>query len=274
MTVRQAPLAHATRVACATLLLLATAAIAASPDAKPAALPTILKCTPDDLNAASVSLDASGTPVQASLYLASGTHECGLLTTGAATVQPDGAWRFDWNDRDSNERYRLTVRRAGADGYTLSVDPRRCGTLQLPPTVTVAPKAKGCKVAIDRDLAFTQFWRDLRDAVKRRDGDQLERLSLPKLEFAEGPDLMTAPASLLRGGAACMDIVVGPTSGRKLGPLLQANETPRLDSPPWSRDGENRISVDDAITVAWTKAGWRLESLNASRSVFSQCKAR
>lgn len=259
-------------LALAGLLPLAHAASPAKPAAA-APLPTLLRCAPDDLNAASVSLDASGTPLQASLYLASGTHECGLVTDGPATAQPDGAFRFDWNDRDAHQRYRLTVRRAG-DAYTLSVDPRRCGTLELPATVTVAPKAKGCKVAVDRDFAFTQFWRELRDAVKRRDGEQLQRLSLPQLQFAEGSDVMTAPAAILRGGAGCVDDVVAATSGRKLGQMLQANETPRLDSPPWSRQGDARVSVDDAITVAWTKAGWRLEYFNASRDVFSKCKAR
>ncbi|MBO9685990.1 MAG: hypothetical protein J7598_05205 [Mitsuaria chitosanitabida] len=234
--------------------------------------PTRLQCAPDDLNHASVSVDAAGVPVQASIYLAAGTHECGLTTAGAALAQPDGAWRFEWRDQDQgDQRYRLTVRRAGADGYTIATEPRRCGTLELPASVTLSPKGKGCQASVDRALAFVPFWRDLREAVARRDGERLQQLALPQLLFAEGPDLMKAPAALLRGGAACIDIVTTPTSGKRLGQLLRTIEVPRLDGPPFEFDGKSSVSVDGAMTALWTTAGWRIESFNASRGVFSQC---
>jgi len=237
-------------------------------------LPTQWVCHPSEALTASVSRDAAGTPLGAGVFATSGTHECGLQTQGAGTAQPDGAVRFEWTDAETgNTRYRATVKRVGLDGYTLAIDPARCGTQVLPATVSVAAKGKGCQSRVDRDGAFVLFWRQLRDALTKRDGDMLQRLSLPQLEFSEGPDYMKAPSSIIRNAAACMPDVTTSDGSSDLGKLLKATDTPRLDMPPLSRVDESSVSAGNAFTARWTPQGWRLESFNASRAVFAKCKA-
>lgn len=265
------PLAMTPRAALRGLILMAPLLAAAQVSKEP--LPTQLVCRASETLSTNVSHDGAGTPLAAGVYATSGTHECGVQTQGPASPQADGAWRFEWSDEvEGNTHYRATVRRTGADGYALALEPARCGTLTLPATATLSPKGKGCETRVDRDGAFVQFWRQLRDAVSRRDGEQLQRLSLPQLQFAEGPDLMKAPASIIRNAAPCL-ATVPTTDGRSdIGKLLAATDTPRLDMPPLSRRGDSRISAGRAMTALWTPQGWRLESFNADRATFSECK--
>ena len=237
------------------------------------ALPTLLACRPSENLSANVSHDGAGTPLGAGIYATSGTHECAVQTQGTASAQADGSWRFEWTDEvEGNTRYRATVRRAGPDGYALALEPARCGTLALPVTATLSPKAKGCESRVDRDGAFALFWRQLRDAVSRRDGELLQRLSLPQLLFVEGPDLMKAPAAVIRNAAPCLATVTTTDGRSDIGSMLKATDTPRLDMPPLSRRGDSRISAGQAMTALWTPQGWRLESFNADRASFSGCK--
>ncbi|MDR7270919.1 hypothetical protein J2X20_003577 [Pelomonas saccharophila] len=233
--------------------------------------PTLRVCQASDNLTVSISHDASGTPVGAGISATSGTHECDVQTQGQASAQPDGSWRFDWADGIETRRYRATVRRAG-DAYTLALEPARCGTLALPATATLpARRGQGCESRVDRDAAFVQFWQQLREAVAGRDGDMLQRLSLPQLFFSEDPDVK-APAAIIHNAAPCLAIVTTTDGRSDIGRLLQSIATPRLDMPPLSRRGENRVSAGDAMTVLWTPKGWRLEWFNASRAVFSGCK--
>lgn len=234
--------------------------------------PTQLVCRVGDALTASVSHDRAGTPLAAGLGATSGTHECDVQTQGPARAA-DGGWRFEWTDAvNGDTRYGATVRRAGPGGFTLALQPAQCGTLALPATVTLTPGAAGCQTRTDRGAAFVQFWRQLRDALARRDGARLQRLALPQPSFIEGPDLMKAPAALLRQGAACL-AGVPTTDGRSdLGRVLQAGDSPRLDVPPLSRRGDERVSIGGALTARWTAQGWRIESLNADRASFTGCQ--
>lgn len=257
------------------LLAVALLAIAAGAGAQVSkqAPPTQLVCQPNENLTVSVSRDGSGVPLGAGVSATSGTHECDVHTQGQPQVQADGGWQFEWLDKiEGNTRYRATVRRA-ADGYTLALDPARCGTLVLPATATLSPGDPACKSRVDRDAAFVQFWRQLRDAVARRDGELLQRLSLPQLLFSEGPDMPKAPASVIRHAATCLAIVTTTDGRSDLGRLLQATDTPRLDMPPMSRRGDARVSAGDAMTALWTPQGWRLEWFNADRATFSGCKS-
>lgn len=238
-------------------------------------LATLLVCQPSDSLTANVSHDPAGTPLGAGVFATSGTHECGVQTQGPGTAQPDGAWRFEWTHKIVGQtRYRATVKRVGADGYTLALEPAACGTQALPASIALSAKGKGCQSRVDRDHAFVLFWRQLRDAVAQRDGAMLQRLSLPQLEFAEGPDYMKAPATIMRTAAACMPDVPTNDGRTDLGKLLKATDSPRLDMPPMSWSGDASVSAGNAFTARWTPQGWRLESFNASRSVFATCKAR
>ncbi|HEY0954361.1 MAG TPA: hypothetical protein VGE36_06375 [Roseateles sp.] len=234
--------------------------------------PTQLVCRVGDALTASVSRDRTGTPLAAGFGATSGTHECDVQTQGPARAA-DGGWRFAWTDAvNGDTRYAATVRRAGAAGFTLALQPAQCGTLALPATVTLTPGSAGCESRTDRDAAFVQFWRQLRDATARRDGALLQRLALPQPQFIEGPDLMKAPASLLRQGAACLATVTTTDGRSDLGRLLQATDSPRLDMPPLSRRGDGRASIGGALTALWTPQGWRIESLNADRASFTGCR--
>lgn len=251
------------------LLALAGSAVAQVSKEAP---PTQLVCQPAENLTVSVSRDSSGAPLSAGIYAASGTHECDVHTQGPAQAQADGSWQFEWLDRIAgNTHYRASVRRTG-DGYTLAFDPARCGTLALPATATLAAGGQGCGSRVDRDAAFVLFWRQLRDAVARRDGELLQRLSLPQLLFSEGPDMMRAPAAVIRNAAPCLARVTTTDGRSDLGRLLQATDTPRLDMPPLSRRGEARVSAGNAMTALWTPQGWRLEWFNADRATFSACK--
>jgi hypothetical protein len=251
------------------LSLLAAGAASAQVGTPP---PTLLVCSPGESLTASVSHDATGAPLRAGVSVTSGTRECDLLTQGPA-VAADGGWRFEWTDDIvGSTHYRATLRRAGTGGFMLALQPAQCGVLALPASVTLAPGAPGCEVREDRDGAFVQFWRQMRDAMARRDGELLQRLALPQPSFIEGPDLMKAPASLLRHSAACLATVTTTDGRGELGQLLKATDSPRLDMPPLSRRGEARVSVGGAMTAAWTPQGWRIESLNADRASFAACK--
>ncbi len=256
--------------------LLAAALLAAAgahAQVTPDPLPTQLVCQPSDSLTVSVSRDAAGTPLRAGIYVTSGTHECDLSSAGPATVQPDGSWRFAWADKDqADTRYRATVKRDGSDGYTLAFEPARCGTLVLPASSALAPKGKGCKSRVDRDGAFLTFWRQFREAVFKRDGDMLQRLSLPQLEFTEGPDMVKAPSSIIRNAASCLTDVPTNNGDTDIGKLLKALDAPRLDMPPWSRRGDSAVDAGGAFEARWTAKGWRLSYFNASRAVFSECK--
>ena len=236
--------------------------------------PTQLVCTPDATSRWSLSRDASGTPQQLSVSIAAGTRECDFRSTGAPAALPDGGWRFEWDDESLGQRQRVDVTRAGSDGFSLRAQPAACGTLKLPALVTLAPAAKGCTVSADRDGAFDQFWRQLRDALSRGDGELLQQLALPQLEFVGGPDIVKAPATAMRHAARCLPRVTATTQRLELRDLLKAEQPPRLDMPPLSRKGDSRIDFAGAMDLKWTPQGWRMAGFNASRDVFEKCPVR
>ena len=237
-----------------------------------AALPTQLVCAPDGVHRWRLSRDAAGTPLQVSVSVAAGARECDFASAGMAQRQPDGAWRFEWQDEVLGQRQRVDVRRSGAEGYELAVAPAACGALQIPAAVTLAAGAPGCRVSVDRDAAFAQFWRQLRDALAREDGALLQQLSLRQLEFVEGPDIVRAPSSILRGAARCLPRVGATQSRLELRDMLAGEQPPRLDMPPLSRKGDSRIDFAGAMSLTWTAQGWRMDGFNASRSVFEKCR--
>ena len=252
-----------------TLHLTAQAATAALPPP-----PTQLVCTPDATTRWRVSRDANGAPLQVSVGIAAGTRECDFRSPGAPTALPDGGWRFEWDDEELGEHQRVDVVRAGAEGFTLKLKPAACGALKLPASVTMMPATQGCRVSVDRDGAFDQFWRQLRDALARADGELLQQLALPQLEFVEGPDIVKAPDTVMRRAARCLPRVTATMQRLELRELLQAGQPPRLDMPPLSRKGETRIDIAGAMDLRWTPQGWRMAGFNASRDVFEKCPAR
>lgn len=236
--------------------------------------PTQLVCAPDATTQWRVSRDAAGAPLQVSVSIAAGTRECDFRSAGVAVALPDGGWRFEWDDDILGQHQRVDVARAGAEGFTLRLKPAACGALKLPASVTMMPATQGCRVSVDRDGAFDQFWRQLRDALARADGELLQQLALPQLEFVEGPDIVKAPASVMRRAARCLPRVPAPTQRLELRDLLQVEQPPRLDMPPLSRKGEARIDFAGAMDLRWTPQGWRMAGFNASRDVFEKCPAR
>jgi hypothetical protein len=106
--------------------------------------------------------------------------------------------------------------------------------------------------------------------LARGDGELLQQLSLPQLEFVEGPDIVKAPSSIMRGAARCLPDVPATTQRLSLRDMLAA-DPPRLDMPPLSRKGESRIDFAGAMSLRWTAQGWRIDGFNASRSVFQHC---
>lgn len=269
------PLTAVTRTTLLSLLLPLSAPAGAAPPASALpAPPTQLVCAPDGMHRWHVSRDAAGTPLQVGVSVAAGTRECDFASTGVPQRQADGAWRFDWQDEVLGQRQRVDVRRTGPDRYDLAVTPAACGALQIPATATLAARAPGCSVSVDRDAAFDQFWRLLRDALAREDGALLQQLSLPRLEFVEGPDIVKAPSSILRSAARCL-MRVGATQSRlELRDMVTGDRPPRLDMPPLSRKSDSRIDFAGAMSVTWTPQGWRMDGFNASRSVFQHCAAR
>ena len=253
-------------------MLLASAAGLAAMAAPEAPLPLQLVCTPDAQHRYRVSHDGAGQPLQLSVALTAGTRECDFSSAGAARPQPDGSWRFDWQDETLGQRQRVDVRRSGEGGYALAFTPAACGALQLPATVTLAPGGAGCSSSVDRDAAFDLFWRQLRDAVNRGDGQALQQLALPKLEFVEGPDIVKLPANVLRSAARCLPGVPATTRQLTLRDLLAPAQAPRLDQPPLSRKGDSRIDLAGAMSLTWTAQGWRIDGFNTSPDVFRQCK--
>lgn len=237
-----------------------------------AALPRQLVCAPDAQHRYRVSHDAAGQPLQVSVSLQVGSRECDFSSAGPASPQADGSWRFDWQDPVLGQRQRVDVRRSGTAGYALAFTPAACGTLALPPTATLAPGAAGCSASVDRDAAFDLFWRQLRDAVNRGDGQALQQLALPKLEFVEGPDIVKLPANVLRSAARCLPGVPATTRQLTLRDLLAPAQAPRLDQPPLSRKGDSRIDLAGAMSLTWTAQGWRIDGFNTSPDVFRQCK--
>ncbi|MCE4555918.1 hypothetical protein [Pelomonas cellulosilytica] len=258
------------------LLVAALASPLAPAWAAPAApaLPTQLVCKPDVNHVFSVSRYAVGTPLAVSASVSAGTRDCDFASTGSPTALPGGAWRFEWDDETLGQRQRVDVSRAGADGYTVAFNPATCGALRLPASVALSPSGRGCAVSVDRDGAFVQFWQQLRDALARRDGDLLQRLSLPQLEFVDGPDIVKAPSSIMRTAARCLPGVPATTKALDLGEILRSAEAPRLDMPPLSRRGDARIDFAGAMSLTWTPQGWRMDGFNASPGVFSRCETR
>lgn len=236
--------------------------------------PTQLVCAPDATTHWRVSRDENGGPQQVSVSIAAGTRECDFRSTGAAATLPEGGWRFEWDDEELGQRMRVDLKRAGAEGFELRLQPAACGALKLPAVVTLAPSARGCRVSADREGAFDQFWRQLRDALARNDGELLQQLALPQIEFVEGPDLVKAPASVMRRAARCLPRVGATTQRLELRDLLKAEQPPRLDMPPLSRKGDSRIDFAGAMDLKWTAQGWRIAGFNASRDVFERCAAR
>lgn len=235
--------------------------------------PKQLVCAPDDVHRYRVSHDASGAPLAVSVGIAAGTRECDFSSVGAPTALPDGAWRFEWQDEELGQRQRVDVRRSGADGFALRFEPAACGALKLPATATLAPGGKGCSASVDRNGAFVQFWHQLQDALARNDGALLQRLSLPQLEFVEGPDIVKAPSTVMRTAARCLPRIVATTQRLEIRDML-GTQPPRLDMPPISRKGETRIDFAGAMSLTWTPQGWRMDGFNASPDVFSRCAAR
>ena len=234
--------------------------------------PTQLVCAPDNIHRWRVSRDASGAPLQVSLSVAAGTRECDFSSSGSPAAQADGSWRFEWDDETLGQHQRVDVKRAGADGYTLALTPAACGGLKVPATATLAPAAKGCAVSVDRDGAFTQFWHQLRDALARGDGELLQQLALPQLEFVEGPDIVKAPSSVMRHAARCLPRVSATTQRLEIRDMMAGETAPRLDMPPLSRKGEARIDFAGAMDLKWTPQGWRMAGFNASRDAFDACR--
>lgn len=236
--------------------------------------PTQLSCSPDATTRWRLARDAAGTPVGVSVSIAAGARECDFSSSGAPQALADGGWRFEWDDEVLGQRQRVDVTRAGADGFSLRPQPAACGALELPAAATLAPKAKGCAMSVDRDGAFAQFWQQLRGALARGDGELLQQLSLPQLEFVEGPDIVKAPASVMRRAARCLPRVTATTQRLELRDLLKAEQPPRLDMPPLSRKGDARIDFAGAMSLRWTPQGWRMDGFNASRDVFEKCPLR
>lgn len=236
--------------------------------------PTQLVCTPDGVHRWRVSHDAAGVPLQVSASISAGARECDFASASAPTALPDGGWRFEWNDATLGQHQRVDVHRAGADGYALALMPAACGALKIPAATTLATSAPGCAVSVDRDGAFEQFWRQLRDALARRDGDLLQQLSLPQLEFVEGPDVVKAPSSVMRRAARCLPRVTATTQRLEIRDMIAGDTAPRLDMPPLSRKGDSRIDFAGAMSLRWTPQGWRMDGFNASRDVFQNCPAR
>lgn len=242
-----------------------------TPLAAAAQPPTQLVCTPDSVHSFRVSHDAAGAPLTVSVSVAAGARECDFSSAGAPVAQADGSWRFDWTDATLNQRQRVDVRRAGAGGYTLAFEPAACGALKIPAAATLAPAAKGCAVSVDRVGAFAQFWRQLRDALARGDGELLQQLSLPQLEFVEGPDIVKAPSALMRRAARCLPDITATTQPLDIRRMIAGDTPPRLDMPPLSRKGDARIDFAGAMSLRWTPQGWRMDGFNAGRDVFARC---
>lgn len=259
------------RFALIALLLPLPLSLAAQPLPPP---PSLLACAPDGIHRWAVSRDATGTPLGVSLSVAAGTRECDFTSAGAPKVLVDGGWRFEWDDPVVGQHQRVDVRRTGDAGYTLSLEPAACGALQVPATATLAPGGKGCAASVDRSGAFEQFWHQLRDALARGDGELLQRLSLPQLEFVEGPDIVKAPSSVMRRAARCLPDVGATTQRLDIRTMIAGDTPPRLDMPPLSRKGDSRIDFAGAMDLKWTPQGWRMAGFNASRSVFSACPVR
>lgn len=236
--------------------------------------PTQLVCTPDGIHRFRLSRDAVGAPLQVSFSIAAGARECDFSSAAAPTAQADGTWRFEWKDETLGQQQRVNVKRAGSEGYTLAFEPAACGALKIPATATLTPTAKGCTTSVDRDGAFAQFWRQLRDALARGDGELLQQLSLPQLEFVEGPDIVKAPASVMRRAARCLPRITATTQRLEIRDMIAGDTPPRLDMPPLSRKGEARIDFAGAMDLKWTPQGWRMAGFNASRDVFSSCPER
>lgn len=236
-----------------------------------AALPVQLSCTPDRVHRVALTLDDQGAPLGASVSIAAGTRECDLATQGNATATGAGGWRFAWQDEELGAAYTAQVERAGA-GYTLRLQPAACGVLAMPAMFTLSASAKGCTQAVDRQAAFTQFWREFRTAVARNDGQTLVRLSLPQLEFVEDPDTVKAPASVMRNAAKCIPDVPAPVQRTDMRTLLKTLTEPRLDMPPLSLRKNSVVSFAGAMTAAWTPEGWRIQGFNASPSVMRECR--
>lgn len=251
----------------AALALLSGLTLLSSVSAAP--LPTQLVCTPGDTLRLRVSRDATGAPREVGVGVTAGTRECDFTSRGAPAALPGGGWRFEWDDAVLGQRQRVDLRRDGA-GYALAFEPAACGVLQLPSTATLAPAQRGCRESVDRDAAFVDVWRALREALAREDGAALQRLALPQLEFVEGPDIVRAPAAVLRGAARCLPDVPATTQRLSLRDML-AGEAPRLDMPPLSRRGESRIDFAGAMSLRWTPEGWRIDGFNSSPGVFRRC---
>lgn len=255
------------------LVLLGVACAGPGATAAPeAALPRQLVCAPDAQHRYRVSHDAAGQPLQLSVALNAGTRDCDFRSAGPARPQPDGGWRFEWQDDTLGQRQRVDVWRHAEGGYALAFTPAACGALQLPATVTLAPGAAGCSRSVDRDAAFDLFWQQLRAAVARGDGAALQQLSLPQLEFVEGPDILKVPASVMRQAARCLPGVPATTRRMTLRDLLAPEPPLRLDQPPVSRQGNARIDLAGAMSLTWTAQGWRIDGFNTSPQVFRQCK--
>lgn len=235
-------------------------------------LPTRLACQPDPNTRWALSRDGSGAPRQVSVSVTAGTRECDFASSGPPTALPEGGWRFDWQDEVLGQRQRVDVLQTG-DGFLVRPQPAACGALRLPTAVTLAPRATGCAVAVDRDGAFEQFWQQLREALARQDGERLQQLSLPQLEFVDGPDLVQAPARVMRRAARCLPRVTATTRPIELRDLLKPEQAPRLDMPPLSRKGDSRIDVAGAMSLRWTAQGWRMDGFNTSPDVFEKCPA-
>ncbi|MGQ3053799.1 MAG: hypothetical protein ACT6S0_18635 [Roseateles sp.] len=252
-----------------TLALLVPFAAAHGADAPP----TQLICKPDGVHSYRVSHDAAGTPLAVSVSVAAGKRECDWASAGPPLAQADGGWRFDWTDTTLGQRQRVDVRRAAGAGYTLAFEPAACGALEIPAMAALAPKAAGCSVSVDRDGAFVQFWRQLRDALARGDGLLLQKLSLPQLDFVEGPDIVKAPATVMRRAARCLPDVTATTQRLDIRHMIAGDTPPRPDMPPLSRKGNERIDFAGAMSLRWTPQGWRMDGFNASRNVFANCPA-
>lgn len=234
-------------------------------------LPRQLVCRPTENLTVHVRLDGSGAPLGAGVFATSGTHECDVQSQGAGVAQADGTVRFAWTAQDEGKAYAATVKRVGAEGYSVSFQPAGCGTIALPASLSLSAQGKGCKARVDRDAAFVLFWRQFKTAIAQRDGEMLQRLSLPQLEFSPDSGTVKSPSSIIRNAATCLPDIVTPVSGTDIGKMLKAIDRPQLDRPPLSRVGDDRVDAG-AFTTKWTAQGWRLEWFNTSPSLLSRCQ--
>jgi len=269
------------RSLCASLAALAVQAATAAP-------PQRLACRPEPGQLFAIGLDASGSPQALSVQTSAGSRECELRSrgrptkidadrddVGSAGADSGSGWRFEWQDELLATHYRAQLRALGQGAFELALDPAQCNGLALPARLSLDPRISGCRMEPDRDAAFRQFWADLRDSMARKDGAALQGLALAKLAFAEGPDSVTASSRLLARGLPCLAVLpLAKKPGRQLRHLLAERPELELSSPELRQDNPDQVDIGGVLGLRWlAQQGWRLDWINASRSVLAECRS-